>query len=224
MSGVLVVIAQPGAEGLNQGEGEALGLGSRLAEAVGEPLSCALIGEDLDAAAAEAAERGVSRVLLAEAPHLARFSGDATVAAAAAAVKAADASSVVVARGPNALELAPRLGARLGSGCVMGVGEFRTEGGNVDAVASVFGGAARAVYRMSATPRVVALAPGVADAPEREAGRSAEVTAIDVPAAPKERITVEEPAALTGASPRGREGRRLGRTRPPGRRELQADP
>ena len=195
---VLVVIAQPRAGGLNQAEGESLGLGASLAGALGEPLACAVIGHDVAAAASEAAERGAASVYSAAAAHLERFSGDATVAAAAEAAKAAGASTVIVARGANSLELAPRLGARLGSGCVMGVGEFRTEGGHVDAVASVFGGAARAVFRMAATPRVVALAPGVATAPEREAGRSAEVTALDVPAPAEERVTVEQPGTLTG--------------------------
>ena len=113
-------------------------------------------------------------------------------------MSASGTSSVIVARGPNALELAPRLGARLGGGCVMGVSEFRTDGANVEAVASVFGGAARAVYRMSATPRVVSLAPGVATAPEREAGRTAETVAVDVAPPADARVTVEEPAALTG--------------------------
>ena len=198
MSGVLVVVAQPGSEGLSVAAGEALGLGHQLASASGEPLLCAVIGSGVGAAATEAAERGAERVLVADAPHLARFSGDATVPAAAEAVKAADASTVIVARGPNTLELAPRLGARLGSGCVMGVAEFRTDGGNVDAVASVFGGAVRAVYRMAATPRVVAPGPGVAEAPQREAGRSAEVTALEAAAPAAERVTVEQPAELVG--------------------------
>ena len=197
MSGVLVVIAQPGSDGLNQAEGEALGLGRSLADALGEPLACALIGQGLDAAAAEAAERGAEQVLSADADHLATFSGDAVVAAAAEAVSASGTSSVIVARGPNSLELAPRLGARLGGGCVMGVSGFRTDGANVEAVASVFGGSARAVYRMNATPRVVSLAPGVATPPDREAGRTAEVVALDV-APTEERVTVEQAAELTG--------------------------
>ena len=198
MSGVLVVIAQPRSEGLNQAEGEALGLGRSLADALGEPLACALVGHGLEAAAAEAAERGAAQVLSADADHLATFTGDAVVAAAAEAVNASRASSVIVARGPNALELAPRLGARLGGGCVMGVSEFRPDGANVEVVASVFGGAARAVYRMSATPRVVSLAPGVATAPEREAGRTAETVALDVAPPADARVTVETLEARVG--------------------------
>ena len=197
MSGVLVLAAQSG-DGLAPGAGEALGLGAGLAAALGQPLACALIGHGLAAAAAEAAERGAATVYAADAPHLARRSGDDAVAAAAAAVEASGAESVIVARGPDAFELAPRLGARLGGGCVMGVVAFRAAGGRVDAVASVFGGAARAVYRMAATPRVVAPAPGAASPPEREAGRTAEVVAVDPGPPAEERVRVEEPAAAAG--------------------------
>jgi electron transfer flavoprotein alpha subunit len=198
VSGVLVVITQPAAEGFNQAEGEALGVGKQLAALLEESFVCALIGHDLAAASIEAGELGAERVFTVDASELDVFSGDATVAAATEVVRVADPSTVIVARGPNALELAPRLGARLDSGCVMGVSEFRTDDGYVDAVASVFGGAARAVFRMASTPRVIALAPGVATSPEREAGRSVQVTALTPELPAEERVTVEEPAALTG--------------------------
>src|SRR5439155_766714 len=79
-----------------------------------------VIGSGVEAAATEAAERGAEHVLVADAPHLAMFSGDAVVIAAAQAAQAAEAAVVVVARGPDALELAPRLAARLGAGVVLG--------------------------------------------------------------------------------------------------------
>jgi electron transfer flavoprotein alpha subunit len=199
MSGVLAIIAQPPAEGLAGGDLEAIGGARALADQAGEALLCAVLGHGVEAAATEAAERGADRVFVADAAHLERFSGDAVVAAAAAAVEAADPSTVVVARGPNALEFAPRLGARLGGGCVMGVTELRPDAeGGFAVVASVYGGSARAVYRLATTPRVVSLSPGLAGAPEREAGRSAEVVVLDVPAPAEERVTVDRPADATG--------------------------
>ncbi len=199
MSGVLAIIAQPPADGLAGGDRDALGGALSLAAQSGEPLLCAVIGHDVDAAVAEAAERGAERVFVIDAPHLAAFSGDAVVAAAAAAVEAAEPSTVIVARGPNALEFAPRLGARLGHGCVMGVTELRPDAeGGFAVVASVYGGSARAVYRVAGTPRVLSLSPGLADAPEREAGRSADVTTLDVPAPAEERVTVDQPAQAVG--------------------------
>ena len=199
MSAVLAIIAQPPAGGLAGGDIEALGGARSLADQTGEPLLCAVLGSGVDAAATEAAERGAKRVFVADAPHLARFSGDATVLAAVAAVEAADPSTVVVARGPNTLELSPRLGARLGGGCVMGVTELRpAKEGGFAVVASVYGGSARAVYRLAATPRVISLSPGLAPDPEREAGRSAEVVAVDAPQPAAERVTVDRPAEATG--------------------------
>ena len=199
MSGILAIITQPPAEGLTGGDLEALGGAAALAEQTGEPLLCAVIGHGVDDAVAEAGERGVARVFVADAPHLATFSGDAVVDAAAAAVAAADASTVIIGRGSNTLELAPRLGARLGGGCVMGVTEIRSddEAGFV-VVASVYGGSARAAYRLAATPRVIGLSPGLAPAPDRQAGRSAEVVAVDAPAPAVERVVVDQPAEATG--------------------------
>ena len=199
MSGILAIITQPPAEGLTGGDLEALGGAAALAEQTGEPLLCAVIGHGVDDAVAEASERGVARVFVADAPHLETFSGDAVVDAAAAAVAAADASTVIIGRGSNTLELAPRLGARLGGGCVMGVTEIRSddEAGFV-VVASVYGGSARAAYRLAATPRVIGLSPGVAPAPDREAGRSAEVVAVNAPAPAVERVVVDQPAEATG--------------------------
>ena len=159
----------------------------------------AVIGSGVGDAVAEAGERGAERVYAADAGHLAAFSGDAAVDAAEAAVAASGASTVVVGRGPNTLEFAPRLGARLGGGCVMGVTETRpgAEGGFA-VVASVYGGSARAVYRLAATPRVLGLSPGLAAAPEREAGRAAEVVAVDVAPPAEERVVVDRPAEATG--------------------------
>ena len=199
MSGALALVAQPPDGGLGAAGAEALGAAAALAGRTGEPLLCALIGHGLDAAAAEAGERGAERVYVADAPHLARFGGDASVEAAAACVAAAAPSTAIVARGPDALELAPRLGARLGGGCAMGVTELRPDAeGGFAVVASVYGGSARAVYRLAAEPRVVSPAPGIAAAPEREAGRAAEVVAVAAPAPERERVAVERPAEASG--------------------------
>ncbi len=199
MSGIIAIITQPPAQGLTGGDLEALGGAAALAADTGEPLLAAVIGHDVGDAVTEAGERGAGRVFVADAAHLAAFSGDAAVDAAAAAVAASDASTVVVGRGANTLEFAPRLGARLGGGCVMGVTEIRPddEAGFV-VIASVYGGSARAAYRLAATPRVLGLSPGLAPAPEREAGRGAEVVAVDAPAPAEERVVVDQAAEASG--------------------------
>lgn len=198
MSGIIAIISQPPAEGLTGGDLEALGGAAALAGQTGEPLLAAVIGHGVGDAVAEASERGAARVFVADAEHLADFSGDAVVDAAAAVVAASEASTVVIGRGANTLEFAPRLGARLGGGCVMGVTEVRPDAeGGFAVVASVYGGSARAVYRLAATPRVLGLSPGLAAAPDREAGRGAEVVEVDAPA-PAERVVVDQPAEAVG--------------------------
>ncbi|MCY3655230.1 MAG: electron transfer flavoprotein subunit alpha/FixB family protein [Chloroflexi bacterium] len=198
MSGIIAIISQPPAEGLTGGDLEALGGAAALAAQTGEPMLAAVIGHGVGDAVAEAGERGAERVYVADAEHLAAFAGDAVVDAAAAIVAASEASTVVIGRGTNTLEFAPRLGARLGGGCVMGVTEVRPDAeGGFAVVASVYGGSARAVYRLATTPRVLGLSPGLAAAPDREAGSGAEVVAVDAPV-PAERVVVDQPAEAVG--------------------------
>ena len=199
MSPVLVVVTQPAESGLSTADGEALGAGRALASEAGTSLVCAVIGSGVDGAATEAAERGADRVLIADAPHLERFSGDAVLAAAAAAVAECDADTVIVSRGAHTLDIVPRLGARLGGGAVTGVTEFRSGSGDMQVVASAYGGSVRATYRLSdAGPRVVAVAPKFADPPEREAGRAAEVAQLVMDAPAQERVRVVQAAEESG--------------------------
>jgi len=191
---VLVLLPEPGSP-LASGSLEALGAGRALAAAAGAPLVCAVLGGAADAAA-EAGERGADRVLVARLGD--RPSGDALVAAGAAALAASGARVAMVARGAHVLELTHRLAARLDGGSVTGAVEVRAAaaGDDVEVVASVFGGAARAVYRFPAGgPRVIGLAPGAGEAPARDATRTAEVSQLAVEAPADARVTVVAPAA-----------------------------
>lgn len=194
---VLVLVPRPPGDGLGAAGGEALGAGRQLTSELGVPLACAVIGHGVEAAAAEAAERGSDRVLVADAQHLAGTAGDAMVQAAAETVRAAEARITLVSHGPDAPELAPRVAARLDGGSVMGVTELRPGAdGELEVAATAFGGAARAVYRFGADgPRVVGVAPAIAEAPPREAGRTSEVTSLEMGPPAEERVRLLEPAA-----------------------------
>jgi electron transfer flavoprotein alpha subunit len=192
---VLALLTQPEADGLSKVNLEAIGAASALASLLDSDFICAVIGSEVAAAASEAAERGAARVLTVEDAALARAAGDVAVAAAAAAIEAAGATHVVLGRGADVLELVPRLAARLDGACLMGVTEFRKDGDDVLLVATIFGGAARGVFRLSgAGPRILSPAPAMAPAPDREAGRSVEVEALAVPEI-TDRVTVEQPSA-----------------------------
>ena len=198
-SGVLLVVARPSAAGLGKGAREAFAVAANLAATLNEALSCAVIGGDVDGAASEAVERGAASVLVASSAAF-EAPGDALIAAVAAAARSADPQAVIVPRGPDMLELAPRLAARLDGGSVTGATEVRTGGDGIEAVAAVFGGAARAIYRFTASgPAVIGMAPVLLEPPDREAGRSAKRTDLDVPGVP-ERVRVVEPALDTGVA------------------------
>lgn len=196
---VLLVLPRPPAGGFGKPAVEAFAVATELSRALDSPLTCAVIGEDTVAAAAEAAERGVTTVLTATGKQYSS-TGEALVAAAAAAHQATDATVVIVPRGPDMLELAPRLAARLDGGSVTGATEVRSGEAGIEAVAAVFGGAARAVYRFSAPgPAVIGLAPVLLDAPERVAGQTAEAAELTVPEF-EQRVRVVEPAIDSGVA------------------------
>ncbi len=179
---VLVVTGAPARTSLSERDVEALGVGRSLSQQAGIPLTCLVLGSDVQAAAEEASARGAARVLIAESPQLADCSGDMVVDIAAAAAKAAEARMVVVARSERSLEVAPRLAARLGGGVVMGASTFALQDdGALYVEAPAYGGAVLATYRLaSGQPQVVV--PSVKAAEPPPLGRAeAETTSIAVP-------------------------------------------
>lgn len=196
--GVLLIVPRPPADGLGKTGAEALAFAAGLATDLGGGLTCAIVGQEIAAAEVEVVERGAARLLVAAGERFA-IGGDDLVAAAVEAARAADPAAIVIPRGPDVLELAPRLAARLGGASVVGVTAVRrAEGGAIEAVAAVFGGAARAVYRFTADgPAVLGLAPALAEVPPRAPGREAERVELTVPAV-EQRVRVVEPAVDSG--------------------------
>lgn len=198
----VLVLTTPGAGApLRDADAEAIGAARALAEARGAGVACAAIGHDLTRAAADAGELGVDIVLIVDSPSLAQFNGDRVLAAAADAVERAEARVVLIPRGPEILELAPRLAARTGGASAIAVTEIHTQGDDVRVLAAVFGGAARAEYAFRAPgPRVIGLSPAVAEMPDRSPGRSSEVVELAVPEV-NPRVEIVTPA-VTDQGPR----------------------
>jgi electron transfer flavoprotein alpha subunit len=190
---VLAIITETGPGGLAGAGRECLGLAASIASLAGGTFDAVVYGTADSAAVAEAAERGAARVFVL--PEVALAGSDALAVSATAAARAAGAGYVVVNRGAQVLDLVPRLAARLKGGCVMGVTAVRSKGGEFEAVAAIYGGAARAAYRFNSEgPRVLSPAAGAAEAPERTAGRSAPIVSLDAPP-PSSRVRVLEPLA-----------------------------
>lgn len=191
---VLVVV--PGAAG--SALWEAAGFARRTAPSLGASVAAVVVAADAeDKLAGELGARGFDLVLRPDAvpPH----GAEAALSVVAAAAAAAEAAAIVVPRGPHVLELVPRLAARLGGGAVSGVVDLRARQDGVEAVAVVFGGAARATYRIAAGRLpVVGLAPGAGEAPAAEAGRRAVVATLAIDSSPYERVRVTRPASAAG--------------------------
>ncbi len=173
---VLVVMTEVGSDGsMGSPSLEAAGLGAALAESRGSSWT-ALVATPVPAPLErEAAERGAAGVYSVRvSPD--RPAGDQILGAVDAVAAARDVNAIVVNRGSHVLDVAPRAAARLGGGCVMGVTELREHEGELRVVASIYGGAARGVYRFTAGgPPVLSPAPGAAEPPGRLEGREAPV-------------------------------------------------
>lgn len=179
---VLVIATEAGDDGLSRAALEAIGAGAGLAAELGGRLSVVAPR----AVATDAAEYGADRVYTFDV-------GANLLAACAEAARRSEARAVVVNRGSIGLDVVPRLAARLGGGCVLGVTDISVVGGDIEAVAAIYGGAARALYRFTtAGPRIVSLAPGAGEPPVRQAGKAAEVIRLE--GAGDGRVRVVEPA------------------------------
>jgi electron transfer flavoprotein alpha subunit len=191
---VLAILTDTNAAGLTGPARECLGLAADIAAIINGQRVAAVYAEPGAAAITEAFGRGVSRVFAI--PPQGRAGSDALVASAALAVAAARASTIVVNRGPDVLDLVPRLAARLGGGCVMGVTAVRAApGGGLHYVAAIYGGAARAVYRFKGNaPRVISGAAGAARPPSPSSAPPGEVVSLELPP-PSSRVRVIEPLA-----------------------------
>lgn len=175
---VLVLATETNGDDLGRAAVEAMGLGARLAAELGGTLRVMTPA----AAAAAAGELGAVQV------YTYRDGADILGAGAEAAGRAAP-RVVVVNRSAAGLEIVPRLAARLGGGCVLGVTDVRVEGDDITATAAVYGGAARAEYRfVSAGPRILSLAPGAGEPPARESGRAAEIIPLEPALDPRVRV------------------------------------
>ena len=185
---ILVIVTETSGDALNPSALEALGAAAELAGQSGGGVF-ALVR---DAAAAPAvAACGVATVHAFDSPP----SNETLVATCAGLVADHAPAIVIVNRGPDVLEIAPRLAARTNGSSINGVVEATVSGDDVHAVAAVFGGAARAEYRFNAEgPVVMTLAPGAVEQAS-PSGTAGTVVSISAPAGHEDRVKIVEPVA-----------------------------
>jgi len=161
--------------------------GAALAQALNEPLVGALIGDGLDAAAAEFTG-GFTTLHLLEGKQLRPYTARAAIAAARAAIDACQPTVVLFPHTLETREWAPRLAAMLDTGLVMDCTALSAEGSDLVVSKPVYGGGVVAQYVVRGATRLVTVRTGVFEA---KAGAAAgAINKIAVADAPAGRVTL----------------------------------
>jgi electron transfer flavoprotein alpha subunit len=134
--------------------------GAALAQALNEPLVGALIGDGLEAAAAEFAGSFATLHLL-EGKHLRPYTARSAIAAARAAIDACKPSVVLFPHTLETREWVPRLAAMLDTGLVMDCTALTAEGSDLVVSKPVYGGGVVAQYVVRGATRLITVRTGV---------------------------------------------------------------
>ncbi len=171
--------------------------GAALAQALNEPLTGALIGDDLAAVAAEF-NGGFATLHLIEGKHLRPYTARSAIAAAKAAIDAAAPSVVLFPHTLETREWVPRLAAMLDTGLVMDCTALNAEGSDLVVSKPVYGGGVTAQYVVRGNIRLVTVRTGVFEARAGAATGAVNKIAAVEPAAG--RVTLIDEAKAAAAS------------------------
>jgi electron transfer flavoprotein alpha subunit len=182
-----LVVAEGGEAGL-AASAELLGLARRLAASSGGAVTALAFGADAGSARA-LIERGADRVLVASGCDAGEYDSDHWTAVAAHAACACSPRLILVRHGSSGADLAARLAFRLEGAPALGCIAAELAGGRVTVTRPCYGGNAREVVALGATPAVVTLRGGCVEALAVDAARTGEVVALGfTPPAPRVRV------------------------------------
>jgi electron transfer flavoprotein alpha subunit len=157
MPGVLVYIEQVGGD-VAAVSRELLGKGKELAAALGGPLSAVVVGESAGGLAEQAVALGADTVYVVADPALATYTTDGHVAAAKAAVAAAQPALILAGSSFQARDFGAALAADLDAGLAVDAVDLKVEGGAITALRPSHGGNVINSYSFAPGRPVVALA------------------------------------------------------------------
>ncbi len=156
MSGVLVILEAVG-DDLAAVSRELLGKGKELAGALGGPLTALAIGPTA-AVAGKAGMFGADQVYTVQSPVLAQYTTDGYVAAALAAVRAAEPNLILAGTSFQMRDFGAALATDLNAGLIVDATDIRVAEGEIRATRPSHGGNVINTYRFAAGQPVVALA------------------------------------------------------------------
>jgi electron transfer flavoprotein alpha subunit len=140
---------------------EALSEGRRLADASGGRLWAVLVGAGLGDLVADCGRHGADEVLVADHAGLAGYASEAYRDALLLAIDRARPDVVLLGASAMGLDLAPRLAARLGVGCLTDVVGLELDSGRLRGRRPVFAGRAYASAVLGTSPAMATLRPNV---------------------------------------------------------------
>jgi electron transfer flavoprotein alpha subunit len=171
---VLVVLEQSGGK-WNRMSFEALAAGKKIAETLGAPLHAAVLGENLDSPAKEAAAYPVEKVFALSHALLAQYTPDGYTSALEQLIKFSKPQAVVFPHTYQVRDYAPKLATRFAQSFVSDVVDVKSAGGNVSFVRQLFQGKLSADVVAPGEPRFVSVQAGAFRAAEPAAATTAPV-------------------------------------------------
>ncbi len=155
---------------------EVVSEGRRLADKLGQQLTAVVLGSGIKDKAAELAQYGADKIVVADNPNLGTYTADAYVSVLAQLIEADTPEIVIIGASTQGKDLAPRLAARLNVAMAQDCTAFDIEDGKLVATRPIFTGKAYAkVSFEDSTPNIVTARPNVMPINQPDSGRSAEV-------------------------------------------------
>jgi electron transfer flavoprotein alpha subunit len=159
---------------------ELLGAGRKLADALGEPLSAALIGSGIKDNAQECIAFGADKVYVVDDPLLQDYQTDSYVAVAEKVVNEAVPKILLMGQTFLGRDLAPRLAFRLKTGLSMDCVELDLDDSKaLKATRPTYGGNAKAIFTTSGMPQMATCRAKAMTPLEKNDSRTGEVVTVD---------------------------------------------
>lgn len=198
----VVVIGETQGGTLRPQAQELFSAGRMLADTAGGTLAVVVAGQDIGAAATEAAELGADIVLVADSEDLHSFTLASRARVAQAAIETLEPSLVLLPATTAGRDIAPYLSARLRVPHLADVIRIEFSDGSLSAVRPVYGGKMLTEVRPTSDgPVLITIRTGTYAAPERQSGRTANQMPLDVALADADnRVRVIDLEASGGGS------------------------
>jgi len=184
--GVLVIAEQVDGQ-FRKVSYEVVSEGRRLADALGEPLSAAVVGSNIASIAGQLATFGADKVLTVDTPRLSDATTESYAAATFQVISKVEPKIVLLGATAQGKDLAARLAARLDAGLAMDCTSLTLEGTDLVAVRPVFGGKVLAEVVLSTPPQIAAIRPNVTDIEKNPKEAVIEDVEVELPA-PKTKL------------------------------------